>query len=159
MKRSVGLLLALCLCLCLTGCGHFVSIMPGADAGDAGPAPPEDVDSFQTRPLLDFMGLEDFADSYYNDTPVALSIYTPERGYRSPIFDRASIIAACDSLRRMKITGRAPEDAAGGQQTVYTFTMDDGGRRACRSRLRRRGAGRAHLPRLHRRVRHLRSVL
>lgn len=128
MKKILGLLPVLALCLCLAGCGHFVSIMPGTEAdGSLAPVsgPPEAVDSFHERALMEFIGWDEFASSYYSDTPVALSIYTPERGYNSPIFDRASIIAACDALRSMRVTGRVSAGQGGGQQTIYTFTMKD----------------------------------
>ena len=128
MKKILGLLLAAALCLTLTACGHFVSIMPGDAALDAEPtmAPPDSMETFRQRPLMEFLSWQSFASSYYNDTPVAVSVRTPEMGYDSPLFDRDSIIAMCDGLRAMTVTGRAPEGAAVGQETAYTFTMDDG---------------------------------
>ena len=128
MKRSLAVLTSLALCLCLAACGHFVNIMPGSEAGSAAlvGVVPEDVSAFREQPLLAFMGLDEFSSSYYQDTPVALSIRTPEVGYASPIFDRASIIAACDSLRAMRVTGPADAAQATGQQVSYIFTMDDG---------------------------------
>ncbi len=131
MKRLMGLLLALGLLAVLAACGHFVPIMPGTDpviAGTETPvpedaAPAEDV--FETRPLMSFIGWDSFATSYYDDTPIALSIYTPERGYASPVFDRASIVAACDALRSMSVTGRA-EGAPIGGETTFIFTMENG---------------------------------
>ena len=129
MKKILVLLAALALCLCLAGCGHFVSIMPGTEAdGSLAPVdgPPEAADVFHERALMEFLGWTGFASSYYQNTPAALSVYTPERGFNSPIFDRASIIAACDALRAMRVTGRQPEGQGGGAQTVYTFTMANG---------------------------------
>ena len=128
MKKTLVLLPVLALCLILAGCGHFVSIMPGSEAGGGalGDAPPESLDDFRERPLMEMLGWQDFAASYYSDTPVALSIRTPDRGFASPIFDRSSIIAACDSLRAMRVTGRTENQASPDRGTVYTFTMDDG---------------------------------
>ena len=103
--------------------------MPGKEAdGSLAPVdgPPEAADAFHERALMEFLGWTEFASSYYKDTPVALSIYTPERGYNSPVFDRASIIAACDALRSMRVTGKQPAGQGGGAQTVYTFTLADG---------------------------------
>ncbi len=128
MKRFLAVLFLLALCLTLTACGHFVSIMPGDTALDAEPtmAPPDSVETFRERPLMEFLSWQSFASRYYNDTPVAVSVRTPEMGYASPLFDRESIIAMCDALRAMTVTGRAPEGSAVGRETVYTFTMEDG---------------------------------
>lgn len=135
MKKLMGLLLALGSLLVLAACGHFVPIMPGTDpviAGGETPVPEEAgpvEEVFETRPLLSFIGWDSFASTYYSDTPVALSIYTPERGYASPVFDRATIISACDTLRAMTVTGRA-ESAPMGGETTFIFTMDDGSSRS-----------------------------
>ena len=129
MRRTLAALMALALCLSLTACGHFVSLMPGdaSAAGRPGDAArtPEPEDVFREQDLFTFLRWSDFAANYYDDTPVALSIRTDEGGFASPVFDRISIIAACDALRTMTVTGRAGEaPAAGG--TTYTFTMDNG---------------------------------
>ena len=131
MKRFLAPLLILAMCLGLTGCGHFVSIMPGdiqaeEQAGSV-TRTPEPEDYFREQDLLGFMRWDEFAASYYDDTPVALSIRTAQAGYASPVFDRSSIIAACDALRSMTVTGRAGEaGASAGTETVFTFTMDNG---------------------------------
>ena len=130
MRRTLAALMALAMCLSLTACGHFVSLMPGdasaaGQTGDAAQTPvPEEY--FREQDLLAFLRWDDFAASYYDDTPVALSIRTDEGGFASPVFDRSSIIAACDALRSMTVTGRAGETTAVGSGTTYTFTMDNG---------------------------------
>ena len=127
MKKLLTALAALVLCLGLSACGHFVSIMPGSDlSDDPGGALPQSLDEFEETGLMEFMGWQEFAARYYTDTPIALSIRTTQGGYASPIFDRTSIIAACDALRAMTVTGRSDALAEGAQETVYTFTMADG---------------------------------
>ncbi len=131
MKRFLAALLALAMCLSLAACGHFVSILPGdpgagTQAGAVGQTP-EPEDFFREQDLLGFLRWDEFAAHYYDDTPIALSIRTAGNGYASPVFDRSSIIAACDALRSMTVTGRAGEAGTGsGQETLFTFTMDDG---------------------------------
>ncbi len=120
----------LILCASFTGCDHFVSILPGSeitldgednipDQGD-----PSQSGEFQEQPLLEFIGWNSFAESYYEDTPLALSMRIGD-GFNSPIFDRASIIAACDALRSMKVSGRLSETDSSEQKITFTFTMDD----------------------------------
>ncbi len=132
MKKLLAALLALAAAIVLAGCGHFVPIMPGTDPvpedgeiqtpADSG----EQEDVFEQQPLMSFIGWNDFAQTYYDETPVALSIWTGERGFSSPVFDRASIIAACDALRSMTVIDRAGDAAPLQEQTVFTFTMADG---------------------------------
>ena len=132
IKRSLAVVTMLAICALLAACGHFVSIMPGTEVADLSPeesGSPLAEDGFNEQPLMDFLGWRDFATSYYSNTPVALTIRTPEKGFASPIFDRASIVAACDSLRAMKVTEPAPAGTAG-QETVYTFVMKDGSSRS-----------------------------
>ncbi len=134
MKKTLAILLALALCAGLSGCGHFVSIMPGTEpvAADATPTPEDagagDEAGFRETPLLDFMGWIGFAGSYYDDTPVALSIQVGD-SFASPIFDRASIITACDTLRAMTVTGRAADPDPTAARTVFTLTMENGDQR------------------------------
>lgn len=137
MKKILGVLLTLALVLGLCGCGNFVSIMPGTEAetaalptGQENSAETADTSEpafFQEMSLFEFMGWEDFGANYYSDTPVAMSFqYNPgTKGCVSPIFDRASIIAACDALRAMTVTGDAPE-GDNTDEMVFTFTMADG---------------------------------
>lgn len=129
MKKIALLALVLALALCLTGCGGFVSILPGTELGPAAPAAAEAEEpgeaAFEERPLLTQMGLESFAESYYSDTPVGLS-YQPTSedgtvGCRAYVFDRASIIAACDALRGMTVTAKTDEDPATEQEYVLTM--------------------------------------
>ena len=130
--KKILVLLALAAAVLLAGCGHFVPIMPGtdpvsADGEETLPDPSaQEEDTFQEQPLMNFIGWTDFAETYYDETPVALSIRTGERGFASPVFDRASIIAACDALRSMTVTGREGDAAPAEEQTVFTFTMADG---------------------------------
>ncbi len=127
MKKLLTVLAVLALCLGLSACGHFVSIMPGSAAVDENnPDLPQTLDNFEEKGLLEFMGWQEFAARYYSDTPIALSIRTAQGGYASPVFDRTSIIAACDALRAMTVTGRSDAVPAEDQQTVYTFTMKNG---------------------------------
>ncbi len=128
MKRSLAALLTLAMCLGLSACGHFVSIMPGdGQTGEVAAAvqTEEPEDGFREQGLMTFLRWDDFAANYYNDTPVALSVRSGD-AYASPVFDRTSIIAACDALRAMKVTDRAGEAGTGGTETVFTFTMDGG---------------------------------
>ena len=137
MKKILRVLLTLALVLGLCGCGNFVSIMPGTEAetaalptGQENSAETADTSEpafFQEMSLFEFMGWEDFGANYYSDTPVAMSFqYNPgTKGCVSPVFDRASIIAACDALRAMTVTGDAPE-GDNTDEMVFTFTMADG---------------------------------
>ena len=132
MKRFAWLVPALILALLLTGCGRFVSILPGSElpqtsltleGGDAA-----EEHTFEERALLSFLGRDAFGESYYSDTPTALS-YQPtmadgSSGCRAYVFDRASIIAACDALRGMTVVGRADEEPTG--LTEYILTMPNG---------------------------------
>lgn len=134
MKKIVLTALFLALVLCLTGCGRFVSILPGSEIGPSGAgAESERLDEpaetvFEERPLLSHAGLEDFAESYYDDTPVALG-YQPTQedgtvGCRAYVFDRASVIAACDALRGMTVTAKTGEEPV--SKKSYTLTMANG---------------------------------
>ncbi len=130
MKKFLVLLAALALCVCLCGCEGYVSLLPGSEpvAVENAPAPDgqeTDAGDFREQSLLEFMGWRDFAASYYDDTPVALSMRVGDN-FDSPIFDRTSIISACDALRAMTVTGRAPGVDTAAQKTVFTFTMADG---------------------------------
>ncbi|MCD7768736.1 MAG: hypothetical protein LUH36_01255 [Oscillospiraceae bacterium] len=134
MKKFLALCCGLAMLLGLTACGGFVSIMPGASDGTE-----EDVtasispqlgqtadEDFTEKSFYVFMGWDELGESYYEDTPVALSCREGD-GSVSPVFDRASIIAACDALKDMTVTGRAEEDAAQeGTGYTYTLTMSDG---------------------------------
>lgn len=131
MKRTLAVLLTLTMCLGLAACGHFVSIMPGdliagEQAADA-VRTPEPEDYFREQDLMSFMRWDEFAANYYSDTPVALSIRTSEKGYASPVFDRSSIITACDALRSMTVTDRVGEPVTDtGSDVAFTFTMENG---------------------------------
>lgn len=140
MKKIWAILLTAALVTGLAGCGHFVSIMPGTEISAAGQEPDgenangvpgqadTDPDGFSDRPLYSFIGWDSFGSTYYDNTPIALSLQR-DGAYMSPLFDRASIIAACDALRNMTVTGRT-EEAPGGQETVFTFTMSNGDERS-----------------------------
>lgn len=129
MKRLFLLALALVLLACLSACGDFVSILPGTEAESAAAPAQANTDegdeaSFAERPLLSFVGWEAFGDSYYTDTPLALS-YQPEtedgeQGCRSYIFDRAGIIAGCDAIRGITVTGRAEGEPVSSAEYVLT---------------------------------------
>lgn len=132
IKKISALLAAVLLLLALSACGDFVSILPGteyerSEPGDAGTTGEEPV--FAERPLLTFLGLDAFGESYYSDTPVALS-YQPvvdgsgTRGCRSYVFDRASIITACDALRETTVIGRTDREPAAGAE--FILSMSDG---------------------------------
>ena len=134
MKRIALLALLLALALCLTGCGGFVSILPGTVIDSSAPAAESEETGeagetvFEERPLLTLLGLGSFAESYYDDTPVGLS-YQPTSedgtmGCCASVFDRASIIAACDALRGMTATARIEEEPV--SRTEFTLTMADG---------------------------------
>lgn len=130
MKKTALLALLLALILSLTGCGRFVSILPGTELPSSG-APGEETGEavFEERPLLTFTGRESFGENYYSDTPVALS-YQPTAAdgtvsCRAYVFDRASIVAACDALRSVTVTGEAGEAPV--SETEYILTMADGG--------------------------------
>lgn len=139
MKKILGVLLVLVLFPGLCGCGDFVSIMPGAELeapvsqvqanGEETAAPEEEI--FEETSLYEFMGWEEFGANFYSDTPVALSFqYNPgTEGCISPVFDRATIIAACEALRAMTVTGEA-SDGDNADEMVFTFTMADGSRRS-----------------------------
>lgn len=132
VKKLSALLLAVSILLALSACGDFVSILPGTEyqraESDSEETPGEEA-VFSERPLLTFLGLDAFGESYYSDTPVALS-YQPildengARGCRAYVFDRTSIIAACDALRGMTLVGRT--DQAPASQAEYILTMADG---------------------------------
>ena len=128
MKKilCVGIVAALLMGLC--GCGGMVSILPGAQTPVTGASAAEGpAGVFSEQPLLDFMGMGDFSSRYYADTPAALS-YRPQigesTGCRSYVFDRASIIAFCDALRGVTVTG--PAAAAPVTSAEYILTMSDG---------------------------------
>lgn len=133
MKKTILFVLTLALLLSLTACGDFVSILPGTDTAPAAAAPSsvEEAlagDDFTERPLFSFVGWDAFGESYYTDTPLALS-YQPKtadgaQGCRSYVFDRASIIAACDAIRSMTVKGRSPEEPV--TSAEYTLTKADG---------------------------------
>ena len=134
MKKLILPALFLALVLCLTGCGGFVSILPGTEVGPSGTAAEsERLDepaetAFEERPLLTHTGMEDFAESYYDETPVALG-YQPTKedgtvGCRSYVFDRASVIAACDALRAMTVTAKTDTEPV--SRKSYTLTMANG---------------------------------
>ena len=129
MKKLWAVLLALALVAMLTACGHFVNIMPGTEAimpGATSPPLEAEEDNFRDQPLFEFIRWTEFSTSYYRNTPVALSYRNSATGdYASPVFDRASIIAACDALRAMTVTGRASFEPTG-EEITLTFTMADG---------------------------------
>ena len=133
MKKIIGILLAVILMLGLCACGDFVSIMPGTEIDDTvsvpGAEPGEEAAEpvFAEKSLYEFIGWEDFAADYYSHTPVAMSLQynAGAAGCVSPVFDRATIIAACDALRAMTVTGEAGE-GDNGDERVITFTMPDG---------------------------------
>ena len=134
MKKILLIALAFAMLLCLAACGDFVSILPGSDTGSAAAAPDtvatdDGADGeFQERGLFAFVGWDAFGESYYTDTPLALS-YQPEsaesgRGCRSYVFDRAGIIAGCDALRTMTVTGKIQEAPV--STAEYIFTRAEG---------------------------------
>ena len=134
MKKIALLAFLLALALCLSGCGDFVSIMPGTVIDSSAPAAESVADDgtgeavFEERPVLTLLGLGSFAESYYDDAPVALS-YQPTKedgtvGCCASLFDRTSIIAACDALRGMTATALTDEEPV--SLARYTLTMADG---------------------------------
>ncbi len=134
MKKFFAIVLALALLLSMGACGSFVSIMPGTElpeslSDDGEETEQEQEEAFSEQPFFAFMGWSDFGANYYSDTPVALSCQTEAgeggiRGCRAYVFDRASIVAACDALRGVTVTGRAEQSASGGAE--YILTMSDG---------------------------------
>lgn len=136
MKKILGILLALALMLSLCACGDFVSIMPGTELDESAPVPgvengepgaEAEEPAFVEKSLYEFIGWEDFGKNYYSDTPIAMSLQynAGTAGCVSPVFDRAAIIAACDALRAMTVTGEAG-DGDNTDERVITFTMADG---------------------------------
>ena len=132
MKTKVLIVLLLCCTLCLTGCGRYVSIMPGTElpqtnlSNEIGNAAEDAV--FEERTLLAFLGWDDLGESFYTDTPAALS-YQPTSedgtvGCRAYVFDRASIVSACDALRGMAVTAVSTEEPV--SETEYVLTMTNG---------------------------------
>ncbi len=122
MKRTLITILAAALLLGLCGCGDYVSLMPDGETVLA----EAEGEGFTPTALSELLGWQEFMAGYYNDTPVALS-YTGAEGFASPVFDRESIIRACDALRSMNVTeelGEAPEGAVA--DASYTLTMSDG---------------------------------
>ena len=133
MRKCILILLAAAMLLSLCGCGGFVSILPDEDnlqvAVPAATQNPDEPDVFGAQPLLAFLGMDALAESYYSNTPVALS-YQPAvaadgtQGCRAYVFDRATIIAACDALRGMNVMGRAESEPVSGEE--YVLTLADG---------------------------------
>lgn len=121
MKKILVISALLALCLTLCGCGSFVSLMPGAEIAEEAAEAAEE--SFRPEALFDFLGMEDFAQSYYDNTPIAVSYAGGGEG-ASPLFDRTSIIQACDALRSMTVT--APSETAAEADGQFVFTMADG---------------------------------
>lgn len=129
MKRIFAGSLLLLMLLGLCGCGDYVSLLPGTEFAETAEA--ESV--FEPTAVSTLLGWDSFMSSYYDDTPVALSRQGAE-GYFSPVFDRESIIKACDALRGMTATEKRAEsaDAADAEETVFRFTMADGSTRDIR---------------------------
>ena len=132
MKKTLPVLLVLILMLGLCGCGNFVSILPGTEIESVALPVEESAETaeenvFQEQKLYDFIGWSEFGGDYYSDTPVALSFQYNggADGCISPVFDRASIVAACDALRNMTVTGKTAE-GDNTDEMVFTFTMADG---------------------------------
>ena len=84
MKKYSVLILAILLLL-LCGCEAYVSLMPGSEVSETEASE----DDFSPVALTEFLGWQEFASSYYDDTPVALS-YTGPEGYASAVYDRES---------------------------------------------------------------------
>lgn len=122
MKKILVSALFLALLCGLCGCGSFVSLMPGTLTEEEIRLAEEE-ESFQPQALFDFLGLEDFAQNYYNNTPVALSYAAGAEG-ASPRFDRESIIKACDALRGMTVTEPLAQPVE--EDSRFVFTMADG---------------------------------
>ena len=134
MRKILPVLLALILMMGLSACGNYVSILPGTQI-DASAIPgnetthseaPEE-EEFQEQALYEFMGWSEFGANYYSDTPIAVSFQYNggSEGCISPVFDRASIIAVCDALRNMTVTGETAE-GDNADEMVFTFTMANG---------------------------------
>ncbi len=121
MKKILFAALALLLCLSLCACGEFVSLMPGTET----PAEAEAAVSAEFAPemLFDFLGWDEFAQNYYADTPIAVSYALAGEG-PSPLFDRESIIKACDALRGMQVIAPLGEEKEA--DSSFIFTMADG---------------------------------
>jgi len=128
MKKTLIAVLALGMLAWLCACGNFQPLMPGTEVtAKTGDTSTSGEESFEPTPLYTFLGWEDFAASYYDNAPIALT-YTSGSGDTaspSPVFDRTSIIAACDALRGMMVTGDSNGKTTG-SESVYTFTMPDG---------------------------------
>ena len=128
MKKKYFLFPLLALVLVLSGCGRFVSIMPGTEL-PAEMTGETEQDAFEAKSLFAFLGWGSFGENYYSDTPVAMS-YQKEagedgvRGCRAYRFDRASIITACDILRGMTVTGEGEQPSQAGGE--FTFTLSGG---------------------------------
>lgn len=120
MKKYLILFLTLSLLL-LCGCEAYVSIMPGTEAAETA----EGSEEFSPVALTEFLGWQDFASNYYDDTPVALS-YTGPEGYTSAVFDRESIIKACDTLRNITVTEPLEDEETDDIERSFCFTMEDG---------------------------------
>lgn len=122
MKKLFALILSISLLAGLCACGDYVSLMPD---GESLMAETESAE-FTATTVAELFGWQEFMASYYDQTPVALSFAGAE-GFASPVFDRETIIKACDALRSITVTqhlGEAPEDTAA--DASYTFTMSDG---------------------------------
>lgn len=130
IKKIITLLLAALMLLSAGACGEFVSIMPGTEYAPPESEAAEEAETgavFTEKALLSFLSLDSFAESYYSDTPVALSyrsVVDGTPGCRAYVFDRGSIITACDALRGMKLVGRT--DATSAAEAEYILTMEDG---------------------------------
>ncbi len=122
MKKILTMLLSAALLLSLCACGDYVSLLPGSEDVLVG----VEEEEFAAKTLSELLGWQDFMSSYYDNTPVAVS-YTGAEGFASPVFDRESIIKACDALRSVTVTESLGEAAEGTEaDTRYTFTMSDG---------------------------------
>jgi len=126
MKKILVAVLALGMLALLCACGGFEPLLPGTEASTKTEGG-TDEENFEPTVLYTFLGWDDFAADYYVDTPVALT-YTSGSGNScspSPVFDRTSIIAACDALRDMMVTGKSDGETTD-NESVYTFTMSNG---------------------------------
>lgn len=121
MKRIWVLTLFLALCLFLCGCGRFVSLLPGTELEETETEEVSEV--FEPEALFSFLSMEDFAQSYYENTPIAVSFSSGGSGL-SPRFDREAVIQACDALRAVTVTAPCTEYAEADKSVV--FTMADG---------------------------------
>lgn len=129
MKRILSCLLLSVLLLGLCGCGDYVSLLPGTELAETAVSE----SAFEPTAVSELLGWDGFMSSYYDNTPVALSRQGAE-GYFSPVFDRETIIKACDAVRGMTATEKLTEsaDAADTAETVFRFTMADGSTRDIR---------------------------